>query len=63
MNNIFFETINKSDLEKSIAFNSEEASVSWLIEWMSKDFYDWKLSVEEIESYQRLFFRQIKFPN
>ena len=63
MNNIFFETINKSDLEKSIAFNSEETSVSGLIEWMSKDFYDWKLSVEEIESYQRLFFRQIKFPN
>jgi hypothetical protein len=50
-------------LEKSIAFNEINISVANLIEWMSKEFYSWKLTEEEIESYQRLFFRKIKLPN
>lgn len=61
MFNIFLEEIKNDDLKKSIAFNNwKEINVSNLIEWLSKEFYAWRLSIEEIESYQRLFFRQIK---
>ncbi len=59
MDNIYFEDIQDIDLRKSIAFNWNEVSVAELIEWLSKEFYSGRLSIEEIEKYQKLFFREI----
>lgn len=61
MNNIFFEDITLEQLNKSIAFkNWEKVSVANIINWLSEEFYSWRMSIEEIESYQRLFYRKIK---
>ncbi|MDD3793690.1 MAG: hypothetical protein PHI37_02675 [Candidatus Gracilibacteria bacterium] len=60
MQNIFFEDISIDDLKKSIAFNGQEICVANLIKWLSKEFYAGRLTVEEIQSYQKLFYRKIK---
>lgn len=63
MQNIFFEDINSRDIEKSLAYNWDDIWVLDLINWLSKDFYSWRLKDEDITKYQRLFYRKIKLPN
>ncbi|PID83979.1 hypothetical protein CSB09_03015 [Candidatus Gracilibacteria bacterium] len=60
MQNVAFEDIQNEDLQRSIAFGEKDLiSVNNLLEWLSKEFYAGNLSREEIEGYQKLFFRQI----
>lgn len=60
MNNIFFENITDKQIMKSFFELWSEASIYNLINILSKDFYKWDKTPEEIIKYQKLFFRQIK---
>jgi hypothetical protein len=63
MFNVFLEDINEQDLNMSIAFDWKEWTVYDLLEWLSKDFYNWKLSIDELTKLQRLFYRKIQLSN
>lgn len=60
MDNIFFENITDKQIIKSFFELWKEISIINLINILSKEFYNWKKSPEEILKAQRLFFRQIK---
>lgn len=59
MENIFFENIKNEDLYKSL-LKWDNITVEKLINWLSKEFYKWKYTPNQILKYQKLFFRQIK---
>lgn len=60
MDNIFFENITDKQIMKSFFELWSKASIHNLINILSKDFYKWDKTPEEIIKYQKLFFRQIK---
>lgn len=63
MFNINFEDIEEWDLIKSICNFWNDISVGKLIEWLSNEFYTWRMSEKEILEAKKLFFRQIILPN
>lgn len=60
MYNINLKDITSNQLSKSVFDLWEDISVENLLMLLSKELYNWNYSIEEILSYKKLFFRQIK---